>query len=61
MSPGLGPALLAFLLWVFEVSGLSSCVVSRMPESHKPLEPREGEARQTNKAYWGLLRAIWAY
>ena len=28
---------------------------------HKPLEPREGEPRQPNMDYKGLLGTVWAY
>ena len=28
--------------------------------AYKPLEPREGEPRQPNEAYWGLFGAIGA-
>ena len=29
--------------------------------SCKPLEPRDGEPGQPNKAYWRLLGGVWAY
>ena len=47
------------IIWIENM--LRTGIPTKPPQSYEPLEPREGEPRQPNKAYEGLLVAIGPY